>query len=193
MVSKDFEKLRSEMDAYDKAREHIIINSRAITKESKAAIYALQRDEDEEAAAHLKVARAAIDSLLPAIKKDPTLRTGGFSGGVEEYVEAIAFQHFLHEGKLLSRTAVPFADAEEYLGGLCDLTGELNRYGVLRATKGDGESVQRIRNVIDEIYGALSTFDLRNGDLRRKYDAVKYALQKIEQVLYDLSLRPKVQ
>ena len=31
-------------------------------------------------------------------------------------------------------------------------------------------------------------FDFRNGPLRRKYDGLKYAIKKIEEILYELSL-----
>jgi predicted translin family RNA/ssDNA-binding protein len=186
----DFTKLREEMEHYDAARERIIKRSRDINKESKQAIYALQRDAIEEAKNHIKAAETAIGELLPAITQDPTLRTGGFSAGVEEHVEARALLHFLEHGALLPRSHIPNTTPEEYLGGIADLTGELVRYAVVRATKGDRTIAQRARDVVDAINGALSQFDLRNGDLRRKYDSVKYALQKLEQVLYDLSLRP---
>lgn len=186
---KEFSKIRNEMESYDQARDTIIKRSRDITKASKQAIYALHRDEDGEAIKHLADAEKAIGELLPKIKKDPMLRTGSFSGGVEEYVEAKTFLHFLQEGKLLPRAKLPVATAEEYLGGLSDLTGELVRYAVLRATKRDRESVQRIRDIIDAIFGQMLQFDFRNGELRRKYDSMKYNLQKVEGVLYDLSVR----
>lgn len=186
---KEFDALRGEMESYDAAREEIIKRSRDITKHSKAAIYALHRDEDAEAQAHLQDAQRAIAELLPRIAQDPTLRTGGFSAGIEEYVEASAFLHFLQEGSLLGRSAIQVSTAEEYLGGLSDLTGELMRYAVNRATKRDKTSVQKIRDLVDAIYGQLVQFDFRNSDLRRKYDAVKYNLQKVENVLYDLELR----
>ena len=189
MTAEEFRKLREEMERYDAARERIIKRSRDLAKESKQAIYALQRDAKEEAVQHLKAAEGVIGELLPMVQGDPTLRTGGLSAGMEEYVEACALFHFLEQGTLLPRSRVAASTPEEYLGGIADLTGELVRYAVLRATKGDRATVQRARDVVDTISGALSQFDLR-GDLRRKYDSVKYALQRLEQVLYDLALRP---
>ncbi len=182
----DFTAMRERLAAYDAARDTIIKRSRDITKASKQAIYALHRDAREEAAQHLADAKTAINELLPAIRADPTLRTGGFSGGMEEYVEARLFLAFLEHGTLLPSSAIPDADAEEYLGGIADLTGELVRHAVLRATARDRESVQRIRDLIDGIFGQFLQFDFRNGELRKKYDGMKYALQKAEQLLYDL-------
>jgi predicted translin family RNA/ssDNA-binding protein len=83
-------------------------------------------------------------------------------------------------------------EPEEYLLGLCDLTGELVRYAVRKGTAKDKRAVQNARDMVDGINGELLQFDLRNGELRKKYDSVKYNLQKIETVLYDLSLRGRV-
>ena len=44
---------------------------------------------------------------------------------------------------------------------------------------------------IDAIHGQLLQFDLRNGELRKKYDSIKYNLQKAENTLYDLTLNPR--
>lgn len=184
----DFTAMRERLAAYDAARDTIIKRSRDITKASKQAIYALHRDAREEAAQHLVDAETAINELLPAIRADQTLRTGGFSNGMEEYVEARLFLAFLQSGTLLPSSAIPDADAEEYLGGLADLTGELVRHAVLRATARDRETVQRIRDLLDAIFGQFLQFDFRNGELRKKYDGMKYALQKAEQLLYDLAL-----
>ncbi len=37
----------------------------------------------------------------------------------------------------------------------------------------------------------LAKFDFRNGPLRRKFDAVKYAVKKLEGILYDLAINDK--
>ena len=49
------------------------------------------------------------------------------------------------------------------------------------------EPFNRIREAIDLLYGQFVKFDFRNGELRRKYDAIKYNLQKVERILYDLT------
>ena len=63
-----------------------------------------------------------------------------------------------------------------------DFTGELNRYAVLRATARDLPAVHQCRDVVDQLFGQLMLFEWRNGNLRRKFDAVKYTLKKLEQV-----------
>lgn len=54
----------------------------------------------------------------------------------------------------------------------CSFTGELNRFAVLRATARDVEGVKRCRDVADALFAQLMLFDWRNGNLRRKFDAV---------------------
>jgi predicted translin family RNA/ssDNA-binding protein len=64
---------------------------------------------------------------------------------------------------------------EEYLGGVMDFVGELNRYAVLRATERDFTAVKHARDTVDQLLAAFMQFDWRNGNLRRKYDAVRAA------------------
>jgi len=188
----DFEKLRGEMESYDEAREKIIKESREILKASKQAIYALHRSDLKEAQALLKTAADVKKRLEQEMREDPTLRTGGFSGACEEYVEALSFLRFLEKGDLL-----PYGDAgvqaEEYLGGLADLTGELGRRAVILATARDKKGVEKIVVFTNTVYGEFVKFDFRNGELRKKYDSIKYNLQKMENVLYDLTLKGRAQ
>lgn len=86
----------------------------------------------------------------------------------------------------ICRTAVVSRD--EYLGGLMDAIGELNRYAVLRATARDMVAVHHARDTVDVVHHQLMLFDWRNGNLRRKYDALKYTLKKLEQIIYELTL-----
>lgn len=76
-----------------------------------------------------------------------------------------------------------------YLGGCLDFTGELGRLAVLKATRRDVRAVERIRDILDEFYAQLINFDFRNGALRKKYDALKYAVKKVETLMYELSLQ----
>jgi hypothetical protein len=79
-------------------------------------------------------------------------------------------------------------NTDEYLGGVMDFCGEINRFAVLAATRRDIANVASAREVVDALLAQLMLFEFRNGSLRRKYDGVKYTLQKLEQISYDLSL-----
>lgn len=77
---------------------------------------------------------------------------------------------------------------DEYLGGILDFTGELNRVAIAKATNRDTEAVQKARDVVEALQGQFLRLDLRNGSLRKKYDALKYTMKKLENTLYELSL-----
>merc|ERR1712151_624162 len=52
----------------------------------------------------------------------------------------------------------------------------------------DAKSVQIARDIVDQLMKCLLNFDFRNGHLRRKYDGVKYALKRLETLLYELAV-----
>ena len=177
------------MSAEDASREELIKKSREVLKCAKAAIYALHRRDVKGATALVASARSiTMADLLPIVTANPTLRFGAFSAAMEEYAEAAIFAAFLATGAIPTLASLEFCTKEEYLGGVMDFTGELNRYAVLRATERDMAGVQSCRNVLDALFSQLSMFDWRNGQLRRKFDAVKYTLKKLEQIIYELTL-----
>ena len=65
------------------------------------------------------------------------------------------------------------------------------RRAVIAATKHRTADVKKIHEAVEGLYGQFVRFDFRNGELRRKYDSIKYNLQKVEQMLYDLSLNKR--
>ncbi|NJO18494.1 MAG: hypothetical protein HC877_23015, partial [Thioploca sp.] len=106
----------------------------------------------------------------------------GFSGvcGGAHVHACGAFREFAH-------SAEGGRSDEEYLAGLCDLSGELARRAVLRAVVKDVKAVAGIREFVVGLQGGFLKFDLRNGELRKKADQIKWNLKRIEDVWYDLS------
>ena len=163
-------------------------------KASKQAIFSLHRKDFKGASAKLSSALKAATALLPLIQAEPTLRFGSYANALEEYAEAKIFEYYLETGKLLPSLSthldiggLPLKN-EEYLGGVLDFTGELNRYAVQRATARDEQQVRRCRDLVESIMDQYLKFDFRNGQLRKKYDALKYTLKNMENMLYELSL-----
>ena len=186
----DFEALREAMTTYDEQRDTVIKRARDITKASKVAIYCLHRGEIDKADAQIATAAAVADELLPIVSANPPLRGGSYSGGLEEYAEAVVFAHFIKHGAVPPSTHPDLArcDRDEYLGGVLDFTGELNRFCVAKATVRDVTAVNKCREIVDSLMGIFLKFDFRNGALRKKYDSLKYTLKKVENTLYEMSL-----
>jgi len=168
-------------------RENIISRARTGLKESKSAIYSVHRGEIDEAKKHLDTAKNIVDELLLLTKKYPHLKQSA-DMAFEEYSEAASFYGFVCNSKIPSSSTLRI-DPVSYLSGLSDLTGELGRRAVLEATARNIKEVERIRHTIEEIYGIMIKFDLRNGELRKKADSIKWNLQKVEELLHGLNMK----
>lgn len=56
-------------------------------------------------------------------------------------------------------------------------------------TSGDYTRPLRISNFINELDSGFRLLNLKNDPLRKRYDGLKYDVKKIEEVVYDLSIR----
>lgn len=183
-----FEKIKEDLTGFLQEREVIIGRSRQILQNSKKAIFAGHQGEIKKAEEHLRLAETAIDELLAKYQEDNRLRfEGSYKAGLEEYVEAKFFIRVL-KNEELAEIDNSTIGAEEYLGGLCDVSGELVRQAVLLATKEKTEDIERYKSVIEEIINFMLDLYL-TGYMRQKFDDAKRNLQRIEQILYDLKIK----
>ncbi|CAL1713075.1 unnamed protein product [Somion occarium] len=79
--------------------------------------------------------------------------------------------------------------AEDYLHGLISLVNELSRLAVNSVTLGNYEEPLRISAFVKDLFAGFTMLNLKNDALRRRYDSLKYDIKKIEEVVYDISLR----
>lgn len=80
-------------------------------------------------------------------------------------------------------------DIEDYLTGVLTLASELARLAVNSVTSGDYSRPLRISAFINELDSGFRLLNLKNDSLRKRYDGLKYDVKKIEEVVYDLSIR----
>ncbi|XP_032791762.1 translin [Daphnia magna] len=80
-------------------------------------------------------------------------------------------------------------DVEDYLSGLLQLASELSRLAVNSVTAGNYDLPIRISRFVSELNGGFRLLNLKNDSLRKRFDALKYDVKKIEEVVYDLSIR----
>ncbi|XP_061696994.1 translin [Syngnathoides biaculeatus] len=80
-------------------------------------------------------------------------------------------------------------DVEDYLAGVLIMASELSRLAVNSVTAGDYDRPLRISNFINELDSGFRLLNLKNDPLRKRYDGLKYDVKKIEEVVYDLSIR----
>lgn len=183
---KEFAKIRAELKSNEKRREGAISLSREAIRMSKLIIYAIHRGD-------LPKAESLMGKIKAMVKKLPSSEcgTGMRNVALQEYVEAAALFSFAKLGKVPSASALG-VDTESYLLGLCDLSGEVVRMAVNSSINGKYDDVFKIKELVEEIYGEFLQFDLRGGELRKKSDQIKWALQKIEDIVFDIKKLGKI-
>ncbi|XP_053327905.1 translin [Spea bombifrons] len=80
-------------------------------------------------------------------------------------------------------------DIEDYLSGVLSLASELSRLAVNSVTARDYARPLHIAAFINELDFGFRLLNLKNDSLRKRYDGLKYDVKKIEEVVYDLSIR----
>ena len=176
--------------AHRRLRREIIKLAGDAQNRSKKAIFALHRGDADGADALLAEAEAKFNEVRERVATSPELvHEGSYRAALEEYVEAALYRNFLRDGEVKA-IDLPDVDYATMLGGLSDLTGELQRRQVKAAIERDTEEAARLKEAIEQIVGALLDMDLE-GYLRNKFDQAKNSLRRAEDVLYDLSLRDR--
>jgi len=183
--TKEFTQIRKELKNLELKRETTIQKAREIIRISKLIIYALHRSDVKAAKRQITKIKAKI-KLLPTNNYDTGIR----KVAVQEYVEAMTLYYFITERRLVSKKELK-VNNEDYLLGLCDLTGEIVRLGVNSVIKRKPKIALECKELVEDIYGEFLRMDLRNGELRKKSDSIKWNLRKLEDLAVDISRKRK--
>ncbi|KAI0094568.1 Translin [Irpex rosettiformis] len=215
-----FETFRNELDEHNDRRERLIKNSRDVTNLSKKVIFLLHRimTEDEptpkpnndrasRAAAKgrekLKEVQNLFASIRGEVEGDRFWRyQRNVSPGLQEYIEALSFAHYLDTGALISfnqvqqslsdEHGVPYfpLTLEDYLLGLSDLTGELMRYAISAISQRGGRTIAReVCTFVRSCRADFETLTPYYKELRKKQAVTSQSLQKIEDATYAIAVR----
>ncbi|PTB68533.1 Translin [Trichoderma citrinoviride] len=82
---------------------------------------------------------------------------------------------------------------EEYLLSLVDLTSDLSRLATNAVTLGDFQLPLAISAFVKDLFAGFQLLNLKNDIIRKRADGVKYEVKRVEDVVYDLSLRGLIQ
>ena len=127
------------------------------------------------------------------------------SGGIQEYMEAVLFQHYLETQKLMTHTqaaellpaGIPLTQ-EDYLLGVFDMTGELMRFSITyMATNGKlpgGESLETsVLADMQAMRGLLEGMNARGHkelkDFDNKLRVTRQSVEKVENSVYSMLVR----
>ena len=181
----EFSKIRKEIEKADKVREEIIRLSRDIINISKRIIYGVHRSNLNEASKYIndiKKKKNKLDKINGSI--DANINKVAY----QEYAEALCYYGFVKNKKIPTKASLK-VNTEDYLMGLCDLTGEVGRKAVNDIIKKKFKDALLVKKLVEEIYGEFLKFNLRNSELRKKSDSIKWNLKKIEDVIFDAKVK----
>lgn len=210
-VVMSFREYQNELDSrYDK-RERLVKCSRDVTIASKRIIFLLQRVAGtENRGQFLKEADEKfleVQELLRTIAleldgEDPFLFARAFSPGVQEYIEALSFSHYLKNKTLISfeqvRASFEFSkeggkdlklNPFDYVLGIADLTGELMRLCINSAANGDRNTPFEVCRFLREVHDAFVSFGNVSKDVASKVRVLKTSISKVESACYTLKVR----
>ncbi|MFH1402825.1 MAG: hypothetical protein ABIH11_00975 [Candidatus Altiarchaeota archaeon] len=188
---RDCRAIKADLDKLSRGKIEVMKQSREIVKASKELIYSIHRGDVKGSRALLANIRKK-RGVLDRIASTPRLRAyHPYINGVQEYVEAVSYHYVMTSGHIPSRKDLD-VDSETYLMGLSDLTGELMRKGVDDMVNERYAHAIMMRDAVAEIYGLMLSLDLDGGEARRKSDAVKWNLAKLEDLVYDAKIRDKI-
>jgi predicted translin family RNA/ssDNA-binding protein len=181
-------KVRENLLTYSEKRREVIKLSGDAQHLSKKAIFALQRDDFSGAEDCLARAKNIITELNKSYKKDAGLfGEGSYRAALEEYTESKLFSLFV-AGKTIGAIKDFEIDSDIFIGGLSDVVGEILRYAIKSATEKKFSEVERCFAEAEAIVSEMVDMNL-TGYNRQKFDQAKQALNKLEQVRYEVSLR----
>jgi len=179
-----FEKLTKEHAKHDIAREGVIRLSRDVIRSSKKIISSVHNDKLSDAT---KYKQQIVKEIQLMRKQKELAKTGSYSIAIQEYIEAILLLDYAKTGKVLDFSNFS-CTPDEYIMGICDFVGELQRRSVLKVSKGDKKEIKNIYADVMKIYDGLLNFSFR-GEVRKKFDLVKYVMIRLEELQLELKLR----
>jgi len=190
MINKKFiQQLKKNYGDHESERRQIISLSNVVLHDSKRVIFAVHRENMTRAEESLSEIEKILATLEKKFGHNRLVEEGAYKAGLEEYVEAKLFYTLITDDKIDAIKDLEI-NAESYLSGISDLTGELVRHAVNQAATGKVKEVAKIKSIIDDIMAELIEFDM-TGYQRTKYDQAKMNLRKIEQINYEINLRKK--
>ena len=190
MINTNFLKeLKKKYTNNEKDRHEIIVSANKILFESKKTIFALQRQDYKNAENNFIKIETEFTKLQKKFGINRLQKEGSYRAAAEEYLEGKTFYSII-SNKKINKVKNLELSYESYLGGVCDLVGELVRFATNQAAQGNFSEVAKIKKTANDIMSQLLDFDF-TGYLRTKYDQARGHLRKLEQMTYEIELRVK--
>lgn len=175
--------LKRKFDEAELAKDEVLNLGRAITKESKSAIYSLIRDDWQEAESRLTKMKNDVLALKALLEKNCRLAYLA-DVSMREYTEALILYHFLRERRIPTHEELE-VDKEAFVTGLMDATGELLRKSVEEMIKGNLLFANEAKEFIEDVYKSMLEMNFRNYEIRKKVDYVSNNLNRLVDYIFE--------
>lgn len=122
------------------------------------------------------------------------------SGGIQEYIEALSFHHYLLEGTLIPLSSIQESvrglveiSPADYILGIFDLVGEIMRFGItMIAMRGDVEKMLHDLRELRMQFEGLDTSagnGLLGKEVGKKMAVMRTCVEKVEAAVCSLVVR----
>ncbi|XP_054456441.1 translin-associated protein X [Anoplopoma fimbria] len=222
-----FKVFQQELDTKHDKHERLVKISRDVTIESKRTIFLLHRvtsvpnadDILKEADGKLDAVRQKIGQIAEELRGEDIFQFHrAFTAGIQEYVEAVSFLHYIRHRSLISleeinarlvfirEEKVDPKDSDEalpggqvltfqvtpsdYLLGVADLTGELMRMCISSVGNGDIDTPFQLSQFLRQIHDGFSYIGNTGPyEVSKKLHTLRQSLGKVEDACYALRVR----
>lgn len=193
------EEIRSAVQSLEQTAREILITLQKIHQSADVTISQLC----DQAENHFSTVRQQYQALSQIIPKDQYYRFHDHWRFVNQRLCFLAaLLVYLKNEQLITKSQVAtmlgvaenrddgfHIDLEDFLIGLLSLANELARFSVNSVTAGDFSRPVKIAKFVGDMNAGFRLLNLKNDSLRKRFDALKYDVKKIEEVVYDLSIR----
>lgn len=173
--------IRNQFERVNTARDQAYQRSRELTRLCARSIRAMHREEWQTAEALIAEAKTAAETLVEGAQEYPELYYAGYTqDAMKEFVEANLVYAFMRD-RPLPHPATLATEYNTWLNGLAEAATELRRRILDIIRHGHNQEVERLLDVMDEVYSILVTFDFSDsitGGLRRRTDIVRTVLER---------------
>jgi translin len=177
------DQIRESFERKNKIRDEALSQSRNLIRHAARTIRAIHRDDTDLAQEHLNEADQLAANLRQGLAEDPDLYFSGYAqDALKEYCEA----HLT----LAIITNQPWPSPDDlqveyatYLNGISEVVGELRRRIMDIMREGHSQEVQRLLDVMDDIYAQLVTMDFPDAltyGLRRRTDIARSIIERTQ-------------
>ncbi|KAJ3307996.1 hypothetical protein HDU76_004193 [Blyttiomyces sp. JEL0837] len=163
-------------------------------------------EKSDAALAHFAQFRDQVSKLASLVPADQyyrycnmwsfTMQNAVFLAALVTYLKSEQLMDTMNAEKILGvpvdlKSDIPtfHISIEEYLHGIITLTSELTRLSINSVTSGDFQRPIRVHKFISDLHSGFQLLSLKNDSLRKRFDGLKYEVKRVEEIVYDISVR----